>query len=168
MSVVTADTLDFDPGVDEVEPLNDDQAAAFLEQLEHAGVNTAARLVGVHRFAAFRRRLEDPAFWSAWEEAVARRPARRLQDAADELFWSIEAVAKLDRNYGEGALDWLINKPAFNEPMPCRDACQDGVDPEQLAAARDRLTTAGREWALALTGGQRGWRRMMAGAEVTR
>lgn len=145
MAVVTASPVE--PLAEYVEhpPLSDELVPAFLDELTRSGVRRSARAVGIYKSTAYQRRYDDSQFRQQWAAAVAQRPviqAQRLQLAADELMWALEDLAHVAGGW-EGACDQLINCSFTGEDPPaCRSA-----DPDVLAAARDRLSAAGKQWA---------------------
>lgn len=128
---------------DELASLTDDLVPGFLRALECSGARRAARAVGVDKLAAYRRRYEDGEFRRAWDAARQRR----LEVAADELFFAIDQLRGLVGGSHEHAFDELINCAYLkDQPWPNRPE----VCPERLAAARRRLAEAGRAWAVAV------------------
>jgi hypothetical protein len=120
--------------------LTDELAPAFLEELERSGsIRGAARALGVDRSTAYHRRYHDKEFRRAWD-AIQRR---RMLHAADALIFALEDLAKLAGGW-ENAIDELVNV-SFDpiEEPPARPT----VDPDRLALARERLSTAGKQWA---------------------
>lgn len=134
------------PAAAEVE-LTDELAAAFLEELGNSGsIKTAARAIGVSCHFIYKQLGRNPQFRHAWDQVRGRR----LQDAADELFFAMDALSRVLVNGQESALDELINvyfQPAAEPPVA---GPRPGVDPAQLSAARARFRQAGKRWAAAV------------------
>jgi hypothetical protein len=124
--------------------LTDDLAPAFLAELERTGsIRASARALGVDRRAAYARRYRDSQFRDAWD--VIRM--RQLKAASDDLMFALDGLLKLSHCGWECAVDELVNV-SFNPD--CEAPSRDGISLEQLAAARERLDSAGRAWAAAV------------------
>ncbi len=124
--------------------LTDEQSASFLEALERTGsVRGSARQIGVNRQIAYQRRYRDPQFGAAWNAALSRR----MRQASDDLFASIDELVKLTGGDWESAVDELVNVTFDETEKPPQ---RPSLDPERLATARERLSTAAGSWAAAV------------------